>query len=178
MLIGLSAGLFAWAGAGCSRSTTPAASGPGGSKSVVWVSYLEQQLMAAAVDSIAAEWKDSTSLCIEIGDSAAVPGAPSDGLLRALRTRQKPVRAAECPPTYTHMISIVDSLGRPLNPAPPGYVDPHILTVSRPRFEDDSAGWVHVVARQGTRGDVYKCATQYLRGRAVAVCRLIRSKMS
>jgi len=125
--------------------------------------------MAAAIDSIAAGWKDSTALCLRVLGGPAGWELPPPDLIFALRTRHQPVSSEACPRTYASMMLHTDSLGHPIL-APPGYVDPYTLTVGRPQFESDSHGWVHVRELQGTAGRAYLCNTQYVRGRAWAYC--------
>lgn len=100
------------------------------------LSHVERQMIAAALDSIAAHLPDSTALCLTLMGGPDGPRAPGDDLLATLHTRQTRVRGADCPPTYTRMIQCVDSLGRPIDPPPPaGYVDPYVFHVGRPQFE-------------------------------------------
>ena len=139
---------------------------------------LETQLISVAVDSIAARWADSTALCLEILGGPAGPEAPPEALLRALRTRQRPVAAAACPPTYASMIAEVDSRGRVVDRRPPGYVDPYVLSVGRPQFAQESYGWIHVREAHGTAGRAYLCTVQQVQGRSWAWCEVVSSWVS
>jgi len=162
-------GALAWAAIACAPQT-PAVAGPKPRGRAAALAAVEQQLIAAAVDSIAAAWPDSTALCLGILGGPAGPELPTDGLLEALRTRQRPVSVAACPRTYASMIAQVDSLGRVVDLRPPGYVDPYVLTVGRPQFASDSYGWIHARELRGTVGRAYLCTVQYVRGRAWAHC--------
>src|SRR5256885_6531951 len=64
----------------------------------------ERQMLASAIDTIAAHLPDSTSLCLTLmgGPEGAV--LPDDAFLTSLRTRQRPIRSDRCPPTYTQMV--------------------------------------------------------------------------
>ena len=139
------------------------------------LSRVEQVMIAAAVDSIAAHWPDSTALCLTLMGGPEGARVASDDLLAQLRTRQRPVRGDRCPPTYTKMIQYVDSAGRPVDPPrPAGYIDPYQLTVSRPQFEQEGYAWIHVRQLQGTRGRAYMCVAQAYET-VFASCRAIDS---
>jgi len=139
------------------------------SQVVATFSPIERAVLGAAIDSIAAGWKDSTALCLRVLGGPAGWELPPRDLLEALHTRHQPLSVAACPRTYASMVLRTDSLGHPIL-APPGYVDPYILTVGRPQFESDSYGWVHARELQGTAGRDYLCTIQYVRGRAWANC--------
>lgn len=166
-------GALALAAVACAPRAPTVAAGTSRAR-VAALSPIEQQLIAAAVDSIAARWPDSTALCLGVLGGPAGPELPSDDLLHALRTRQQPVSIAGCPRTYASMITHVDSLGRVVDLRPPGYVDPYALTVGRPQFARDSYGWVHARELQGTAGRAYLCTVQYYRAQARAFCETVR----
>jgi hypothetical protein len=134
------------------------------------LSRIEQAMIAAAVDTVAAQWRDSTALCLTVmgGPEGARPAA--DNLLGQLRTRQRAVAGNRCPPTYRTMTSA----SRPTDPPPPGYVDPYRVTVSRPQFEHEGYAWIHVRQLQGTRGRAYMCVAQSYE-RLFVACRVIDS---
>ena len=173
-------GAVAWAALACATSSppSPARSSADRRGRVAALEPVEEQLIARAVESVAATWPDSTALCLALLGGPAGPELPGPALLASLRTRQRPVSSAACPRTYTSMIAHVDSLGYPDDPPPPGYVDPYILEVGRPQFESDSYGWIHVREWQGTTGRQYLCTVQYVRGQASAVCQKISEWIS
>ena len=141
------------------------------SRPVAALTVAEQTIMAAALDSIAAAWPDSTTLCLRVLGGPGGWEMPPERLLRVLRMRQRPVSSTRCPRTYTSMVVRVDSLGRRIDErAPQGYVDPYVLSVGRPQMESDSYGWVHVRELQGTAGRAYLCTVQYVRRLAWAHC--------
>lgn len=87
--------------------------------------------------------------------------APDARVIRdASGPRRRAVTLANCPRTYASMITHVDSLGRPVDPAPPGWVDPFILTVTR--IEPWTRDVVVVTAdlEQGTGGRQYRCGVR------------------
>lgn len=137
----------------------------------------DEQLMAAAIDTIATHWTDSSTICLSVMSTAPRPTAADDQLLRRIRTRRA-VPPARCPKTYTTMLVVVDSLGRPTNLAPAGYVDPHILTVGRPQYGQPGYGWVHVRESHGTTSRVYLCTVQQYDGPATASCRQVEQSIS
>lgn len=129
-------------------------------------------MIAAVLDTIAAHL-DSTTVCLMFMGGPDGPRPPDDELLARLQMRQPAVREAVCPHTYTQMVLHVDSLGRPVDPpAPPGYIDPYILHVGRPQFEQERYAWIYVRQWQGTRGRAYECVSQTW-GRVVASCRVV-----
>ena len=134
------------------------------------LSPIELAMIAAVVDSVAAQWSDSTALCLTVMGGPEGPRPAGDDLLAQLRTRQRVVAGNRCPPTYTTMISA----SRPTDPSPPGYVDPYRVTVSRPQFEHEGYAWIHVRQLQGTRGRAYMCVAQSYE-RLFAACRVIDS---
>src|SRR2546425_3366848 len=159
---------------GCTTNSARTGSSQGATEPLV-LARVEQQMIAAVVDTVAAHWPDSTSLCLTLMGGPEGPRAPSDDLLASLQTRQRVVRGADCPPTYTQMVLYVDSAGRPIDPPPPaGYIDPYILHVSRPQFEQEGYAWIYVRQLQGTRGRAYMCVAQAHR-RVFASCRAVDS---
>lgn len=136
-------------------------------------------MLAAVIDTIAARLPDSTSLCLRLLGGPSGPTDPDEAFLGALRTRQRPVRARDCPRTYASMIVVLDSLGRPLTPSGPrGYVDPYTLVVGRPQFEHPGYAWVLVRESQGTDGHDYLCAAQSYDARTWASCRVVTTWVS
>jgi hypothetical protein len=140
---------------------------------------IERQVIVAVIDTVAAHLPDSTTLCISIMGGPSGPTSPDDLLLTHLHTRQRPERHSSCPPTYESMMILVDSAGRPRNPPrPAGYIDPYLLSISRPQFEYRDYAWVFVRQRQGTAGQEYICSVQAYRGSVVAHCVAGRSWLS
>jgi hypothetical protein len=71
------------------------------------------------------------------------------------------VSVTDCPRTYASMILSVDPRGNPVDPAPRGYVDPHILSIDVPDHwvpkPDERSITVTVRVGQGTGTDEYLC---------------------
>src|SRR5262245_2352698 len=77
-------------------SGVPGGGAPQPSRLATDVSPIERAVMAAAIDSIAAGWRDSTALCLRLLGGPAGVELPPDSLLRALHTRHQPVAANAC----------------------------------------------------------------------------------
>jgi hypothetical protein len=75
------------------------------------------------------------TLCVSIRRDAVSAPADVETLRGLLRPGRRAVAPRDCPRTYSSMVNVVDSLGNPMNPAPPGWVDPYSLSVS------DVEGW-------------------------------------
>jgi hypothetical protein len=74
----------------------------------------------------------------------------------ALKHQVLPDRA--CPPTYSSMIRVVDSLGRDVGQnRPAGYIDPYHVAVTPPVAITEERAVVRVEATQGTRGWLLYC---------------------
>jgi hypothetical protein len=141
----------------------------------VELARIEQAMIGAAVDSVAAKWSDSTALCLTLMGGPEGSHPAGDDLLAQLRARQRAVAGDRCPPTYTRMVRQVDSAGRPADPPrPAGYVDPYRITVGRPQFEHEGYAWIYLRQLQGTRGRAYICVAQAYE-RVFASCREIDS---
>ena len=165
------------------RRETPAAAAAAGAATTTAplapLASVEREMMVAAIETIAAGWTDSTSLCLAVLGGPDGPAAPDDALLGALRTRQRPVRMVDCPRTYQSMIATVDSAGRVADPPrPSGYVDPYALLVGRPQFEQPGYAFVHARETHGTAGRDYFCIAQSYQGRARASCQVVRQWIS
>ena len=63
----------------------------------------------------------------------------------------------ECPRTYQTMVTMVDSLGRPIDDRPAGAVDPVYLILERPVVTSSGAVLVRVHRSQGTQTDFFVC---------------------
>ncbi|MDH3456069.1 MAG: hypothetical protein OER90_04440 [Gemmatimonadota bacterium] len=137
-------------------------------------SDMEQQLMAAAVDTIAAMMSASAVICVTLLGGPDGPVEPTRGFLDRLSARQEAVPSNECPETYQSMVTPVDSLGRPKVRVPPaGYVDPYQLAVGRPQFEAVGYAWIHARQVQGTHGQDHLCMVESYRGRIRAHCTVV-----
>jgi hypothetical protein len=72
------------------------------------LALVERQMLAAALDTIAAHLPDSTALCLSFMGGPDGPVFPDDAFLASLRTRRHVLRGDNCPPTYTQMIRHAD----------------------------------------------------------------------
>lgn len=142
----------------CVSATSGAGTRPG--EAVAPLTDYERTLIAAAVDTIASGWADSTGVCVAILGGPEGAEAPDRELLQSLRTRLHFTTHAACPRTYASMILRVDSAGRPLDPPPAGYVDPHYVWVGRPQFQQRQYGWLYVRRLKGTGGQDYVCMVE------------------
>jgi hypothetical protein len=99
-------------------------------------------------------------------DAALLRGLAGPGL--------RPVAPRDCPRTYTTMIVQVDSLGRRVDPPPPGWVDPHRLSligtvpISGVQVMVDMEIWV------GTSGSRQRCLARRNGVTWTAVCVVTR----
>jgi hypothetical protein len=125
-------------------------------------------------DLVAGIRPGTAGVCISLLSSQERTELPDTALVAAL-SRVRPVMAANvCPRTYTSMLVVVDSLGRPTDPPPPGYVDPTALTFGRPQFDAKDHAYIYVRQEQGTSGRDYLCTAGGERGRVVR-CREVSS---
>ena len=119
---------------------------------------MEVAMLSATLDTLVRRMRDSSSLCVSILGGPEGPEVPSADFLGSLRIQRSVVAMDRCPPTYTQMIVVVDSQGRPVGPArPAGYVDPYRLEIGRPQFASYGYGWVYARQLQGTVGRDYVC---------------------
>jgi hypothetical protein len=157
----------------------------------------------AALDAVLNATKDTAAVCVvftgpdrrefrpEPADLLALAGSPDQN-----DSHRRFVSITNCPKTYTSMILTVDAHGHPVDPAPKGYVDPHILSIHLPEQwvpkPDERSITVMVRIAQGTGTDEYLCRVRPSAARAVmlrgddsnrglseaATCRLERQYIS
>ena len=148
--------------------------GHGAEASALTASDMEQQLMAAAIDTISAAMAESGVICLTLLGGPDGLIKPSGGFLARLAARRETVSKDQCPETYQSMVTGVDSLGRPnVRVRPAGYVDPYYLAVGRPQFEAVGYGWIHARQVQGTHGQNHLCMVESYRGRVRAHCTVV-----
>lgn len=118
------------------------------------------------------------TLCVSIQrDSATVPADP-ETLRSLVRPGRRAVVPHDCPRTYESMAAIVDSLGNPVHPPPPGWVDPYGLKITAVE------GWARDIVRvagevghgSGRRGFI--CRMQRMRAVWTAECQRTWSSVS
>ena len=133
-----------------------------------------ERFVAVAVDSVAAQWRDSTgAICIGIVNGARQPEPASRRLIHRITAPRHVFPTNRCPRTYTTMINVVDSLGRSVNRPAKGYVDPHVLTVSRPQFIDASDAIIEIRETQGTTDLEDRCTVHQSGTVATASCETV-----
>jgi hypothetical protein len=106
---------------------------------------------------------ETTSACLVVrGGPPGYAYNLDERLLSNLRVTSRPVLAWEnCPPTFDEMYVLVDTAGRPINPArPPGYVDPHRVDVVEHGLVGTDSAYVSVRASQGTLNRYYQCSAR------------------
>lgn len=132
----------------------------------------------AVVDSALVTVADTAPACVSFTSGSSYYRLEPADLSRLAEPRRRYIARTKCPRTYTSMIATVDSLGRPVNLAPHGYVDPHYLLFQLPgRWTNDRFD-ITVNVVQGTRTDSYLCFTRLSARGPVAACRYIRTALS
>ena len=131
----------------------------------------------AALDDALNRTKDTGAVCIVFveHDGRAFRPEQTDLLALADSAEQRDlprrfVSITNCPRTYASMILRVDASGNPVDPAPRGYVDPHILSIEVPERwvpkPDERSITVIVRVAQGTGTDEYQCRVRPSSARA------------
>jgi hypothetical protein len=118
----------------------------------------EVRLLVAVLDTLVAQAGDRAVVCVSVRSDAGGPYALPAAVVSRLRSPERVRSTARCPRTYTQMVTILDSAGRPISP-PPGYVDPVYLAISRPMFESPRRAHYLVEGSQGTSGWIARCIT-------------------
>jgi len=132
----------------------------------------------AVVDSALASLPDTAPACVSFVQTGTHYRAEPSDLQHLAEPRRRYVARAQCPRTYASMIVTLDSHGHPVDPAPPGYVDPHHLEIGLPgRWTTDRLD-VDVFLVQGTRTDKYLCFTRFRASAPVVACRHISTSLS
>ena len=118
------------------------------------------------------------ALCVSLV-SDGLPGPSDTETLRRLQAPgRRVVTGRDCPRTYASMIMTVDSLGRPMDPPPPGRVDPHHLAVKLVAPWSRSTVLVEADLGRGMSRTHYRCGANRERGVWVASCRETWRSMS
>ena len=159
-------------GLACLRSTSARDSVPA---RIAQLTAMEAEMLGATLDTLARLMRDSSSVCITILGGPAGPETPSPAFLQSLRVRRTVVPMERCPATYTQMIVVVDSAGRPVGPArPAGYIDPYRIEIGRPQFASYGYAWIYARQLQGTSGRDYVCTAIWQSSSERVVCNLHR----
>ena len=134
---------------------------------------MEVAMLGATLDTLVRRMRDSSSLCLTVLGGPAGPEAPSAAFLRRLSVRRAVVAMDRCPPTYTQMIAVVDSQGRPM-PRPPAYIDPYRVEIGRPQFAGAGYAWIYARQLQGTKGRDYVCTAIWQSAAPRVICNIHR----
>lgn len=138
----------------------------------VGTSAQENTMIADVFRQLAGETPMATPVCISLLGAAREGELPSKELLATLSAIRPVVSRNACPRTYASMVAVVDSQGRPLDPPPPGHVDPVGFTFGRPQFDGRDHANIHVRETQGMGGRDFMCTAGGTGGRVVR-CRVI-----
>jgi hypothetical protein len=83
---------------------------------------------------------------------------PDSQWLARLNLRHQVLPRRACPPTYSSMIRLVDSLGRDVGATrPAGYIDPYHIEITPPVAITRDRAVVRFQANHGTRGWLFYC---------------------
>ena len=122
----------------------------------------------AVLDDALSSTKDTAAVCVIFVWPGRGEYRPDPTDLRVLAEsadrrdlQRRFISITDCPKTYESMILTVDADGRRVDPAPQGYVDPHLLRIDVPERWDPKSGersiTVMVRVSQGTGTDEYLC---------------------
>ena len=131
----------------------------------------------ATLDAALSRTQDTAAVCVVFEWPAHGEFRPEPTDLHVLAesadgidSRRRFVSITNCPRTYASMILTVDAHGNRIDPAPQGYVDPHILTINVPERwvpkPDERSITVIVRVAQGTGTDEYLCRVRPSAARA------------
>ncbi len=159
------------------RAPAPAAEDP----ALVIPDSLRVRYVAAAravIDSVKASLPDTATVCVAFVQNGIRYRAEQSDLQRLSESRRRYVSGAECPRTYSRMIVTVDGQGRPVDPSPPGHIDPHHIEITLPgRWTNDRMD-VDVSLIQGMHRKTYLCFTRVAGGAPAVACRHVGTWVS
>ena len=190
LMIGVVASVVAIGGCRHAAPTSTAAAPPRPRPALVLDDSLRPTLLAvgrAVLDEALSRTKDTTAVCVVFVGSERREFRPEPADLRVLAdsaersgSPRRFVSITNCPRTYTSMILTVDARGNPVDRAPHGYVDPHILSIDVPErwVPKPDERSITVIARveQGTDTDEYLCRVRPSSARAALLSAEGRSR--
>lgn len=132
----------------------------------------------AVVASIMATVSDSAPVCVSFAEGRERYRATATEHRMLSDGRVAVLDRTDCPETYANMIAYVDSLGRPLQRRPPGYVDPRYVELVLPVQWSMFTVIVEVEVSQGTSSDTYQCLRNRTATNQAFSCRVIRHAVS
>jgi hypothetical protein len=118
---------------------------------------LQEAVLRSALQGLEWHLNLPTPYCLIIQAPNARVEPDSQWLAR-LTLKHQVLPHRSCPPTYTSMVRVVDSLGRDVGPTrPAGYVDPYHIEITPPVAITKERAVVRFEATQGTRGWLLYC---------------------
>lgn len=132
----------------------------------------------AVLDSALVAAPDTAPVCVSFVRGRTHYRPELSDLRRLADPHRRYIPRTQCPRTYASMIALVDSLGRVVDHAPRGYVDPHYLQLVLPGEWTNDRLDIDVAIGQGTRIDKYLCFTRFTAGVPVAACRHVSTSIS
>ena len=131
-----------------------------------------RNVLSMIVDTIAAHFAGDKrpTFCLATPDTAAVRQLSAGG--------RRALPMAACPHTYTSMITTIDSLGRVVDPAPPGGIDPYLLSVVSVDPWTVDIVRVTVDVGHGTAGHRYLCGVGRDSKAIPVQCQVVRNWVS
>ena len=118
------------------------------------------------------------TVCVKLFRDGTPPSTHAERLRQASSLTRKVVDIKNCPPTYASPQMRVDSLGRRIDPTPPGWVDPHQIIVRSVKPWSGDAVSVEADVRQGTGGRRYQCGAERVGDVWQVTCRNVVSFVS
>jgi hypothetical protein len=110
------------------------------------------------------------TICVGIMQDGIEVPADSETLRRLEAPQRRAVAKRDCPPSYARMWAMVDSLGRVVDPRPPGWIDPYHLTVRRIEPWSRVSVLIHGDVGHGMGGFHYRCGARREGGVWSATC--------
>jgi TonB family protein len=110
------------------------------------------------------------TLCVSLMRDGVEAPADAEATRRLEAPGQRVVAKRDCPPSYDRMIVSSDSLGRVVDPRPPGYVDPYHLSVRRVEPWSRVLVLIHADVGHGLSGTNYRCGARRESGMWSATC--------
>jgi hypothetical protein len=118
---------------------------------------LEDAVLRSALQGLEWHLNLPTPYCLSFQPSGART-EPDAAWLARLHLKHQVLPDRDCPPTYSSMIRVVDSLGRDVGQTrPAGYIDPYHITITPPVAITEDRAVVRLEAEQGTRGWLLYC---------------------
>src|SRR3954463_7248222 len=119
---------------------------------------LNDAIVGSALQGIEWHLNLPAPYCLSFQAAGGGRTEPDNPQLAGLALKHQVLPDRACPPTYSSMIRVVDSLGRDVGRTrPAGYIDPYHLAITPPVAISEERAVVRVEASQGTRGWLLYC---------------------